>query len=764
MMDSVTDKVKEKTTEKSSEKSDREQRRSRQLKRPELLSPAGNYECFISAIKAGADAVYAGGPRFGARAYADNFTQDELLKAVDHVHLRDKKLYLTVNTVLKNTEMDELYDYIRPLYEQGLDGVIVQDIGVIRLLRECFPKLPLHASTQMAITGVEGVRLLEGLGISRVVPARELSLKELKTIHEVTGMELECFIHGALCYSYSGKCLFSSIAGGRSGNRGRCAGPCRLPYDGKYILSAKDICTLNILPELIEAGISSFKIEGRMKSKEYVAGVTGIYRKYIDKYTEESTEDYRVDKRDFDKLTGIYTRSGHCEGYYHEKNGREMITLDRPSYETADEEELKVLYLQYTDKDDRLQVNGILTAYKGTRLSLTLDCMGTVITCEGDIAEEAKNSPTDEGNIRKHLCKTGDSAFVFKELTIYAGDDVFVPVSSLNNLRRTALNALKDELLKQFRRNENRKINRKINGNDTDKYIRDNRSAGNKKDSVRRYYHCRIDSLEMLDAVCDYDFIDIISVDVSQFIRDDRKTDRGIFDRDAFTDCMNKVYKRQKRFYLALPPVVRNDYFGRNTELNEVINGLKPDGVIIDNYEGLCYLKMTGYKGDILSDVHMYALNNEAVQAMLDEGVTMLTCPVELNAKELDSLEIVSGEFIIYGRLPMMISAGCTEKTLGKCRYDNGISNITDRLGNVFPVKRNCSECYNTIYNCVPVMIPGDRIPHKPDINSYRIHFTVENRTQIKKVMDYYETVAKGNEAVMPDIKHTLGHFRRGVE
>ncbi len=236
----------------------------------ELLSPAGDFECFLAAIAAGADAVYAGGDRFGARAYAKNFNSDELKEAIERSHLFDRKFYLTVNTILKNNEISELYEYIAPLYEAGLDGVIVQDLGVISVLSGMFPKLPLHASTQMAVTDIEGVRLLADMGIKRIVPARELSLSEIRKIYEATGMELECFIHGALCYSYSGKCLFSSILGGRSGNRGRCAQPCRLPYNGKYILSARDLMTLDILPELIGAGIASFKIEGRIKSKEYV--------------------------------------------------------------------------------------------------------------------------------------------------------------------------------------------------------------------------------------------------------------------------------------------------------------------------------------------------------------------------------------------------------------------------------------------------------------------------------------------------------------
>ena len=263
----------------------------------ELLSPAGSYESFEAAIGAGADAVYVGGPAFGARAYARNFTQEELIAAIETAHLHNRKLYLTVNTLLKNREMEgQLFKYLAPYYEAGLDAVIVQDLGVFSFIRRNFPDLDIHASTQMTVTGPEGMKFLEEKGATRVVPARELSLEEIAVMHEASPLEIETFIHGALCYSYSGQCLMSSIFGGRSGNRGRCAQPCRLPYSAtcdhhKYkgdkdfcALSLKDICTLDILPDILEAGVMSLKIEGRMKTALYVATVARTYRKAIDDY------------------------------------------------------------------------------------------------------------------------------------------------------------------------------------------------------------------------------------------------------------------------------------------------------------------------------------------------------------------------------------------------------------------------------------------------------------------------------------------------
>ena len=235
----------------------------------ELLAPAGDINAFYGALNAGADAVYLAGSRFGARAYAENFSEDKIIECIQYCHLFDKKIYLTVNTLMKEEEIPALYDFIKPLYIAGLDAVIVQDIGVLRYLGKNFPDLELHASTQMSICTEYGVSILQEMGVSRIVPARELSLKEIEEIHKKCDVEIETFIHGAMCYCYSGQCLFSSILGGRSGNRGRCAQPCRLPYKVKhnkkdnYYLSMKDMCTIEHIPLLIQSGITSFKIEGR---------------------------------------------------------------------------------------------------------------------------------------------------------------------------------------------------------------------------------------------------------------------------------------------------------------------------------------------------------------------------------------------------------------------------------------------------------------------------------------------------------------------
>ena len=306
-------------------------------KKVEILAPAGSYESLKAAVAAGADAVYIGGSRFGARAFADNLEEASLLEAIDYVHLHGKQIYLTVNTLLKEREMEqELYEYLLPYYRQGLDAVIVQDIGVLKFVREQFPNLPVHASTQMTITNVSGAKFLESLGVERVVTAREMTLPEIAEIAKETTLEIESFVHGALCYCYSGQCLYSSLIGGRSGNRGQCAQPCRLPYkvNGKtsYVMSLKDMCALELIPDLIEAGIYSFKIEGRMKKPEYVAAVTSIYRKYVDLYLEKGRAGFHVTKEDKEILMDLYNRGGFHSGYYKTWNGKEMLSLKRPNH------------------------------------------------------------------------------------------------------------------------------------------------------------------------------------------------------------------------------------------------------------------------------------------------------------------------------------------------------------------------------------------------------------------------------------------------
>lgn len=306
------------------------------LNRPEILAPAGSMEALKAAVCAGADACYVGGSLYSARAFAGNFDTTELLEAIDYCHINNVKLYMAVNTLLKNDEIAKLTEFMEPFYLEGVDGVIVQDMGVIHCLSNAFPTLPLHGSTQMSISSQYGAAFLKRVGLSRFVPARELSLNEIKAIKKEVDIEIETFVHGAMCFSYSGRCLMSSFAGGRSGNRGRCAQPCRKAYSSpsfrhEYALSLKDMCTLKDIPQLIDAGIDSFKIEGRMKKPEYVAAAVQAYSETTQAYLDGCVSEKRI-KYHMDRLMDIYNRGGFSSGYYFMQNGKEMLANKRPNH------------------------------------------------------------------------------------------------------------------------------------------------------------------------------------------------------------------------------------------------------------------------------------------------------------------------------------------------------------------------------------------------------------------------------------------------
>ncbi|MBP3729452.1 MAG: U32 family peptidase, partial [Lachnospiraceae bacterium] len=415
----------------------------------ELLSPAGSFESLMAALAAGADAVYMGGPLFGARAFAENPEGESLLRALDYAHLRGKKVYLTVNTLLKERERKELlYDYMAPIVRQGLDGVIVQDLGVLAFLRDAFPGLPLHASTQMAVSGAEGARLLKKRGVKRLVLPRELSLKEIELIGRESGLETEVFVHGALCYCWSGRCLMSSFLGGRSGNRGRCAQPCRLSYEGGRLMNMRDLCGLEELPALKAAGVCSLKIEGRMKSPEYTAGVTAIYRKYLDRL-EEGT--FRVEEKDRKALSALFDRGGFTEGYYRRHNGADMLDpgpkRTHVSLAEGEKQRIREAYLG----ERPLPIHGFYELFQFQPARLRLEYRGMQVQVEGALVEGAQNQPLSAEKLRQQLMKTGGSDFVFQSLEGYQEENCFLPLGALNELRRRGLEALREKLLESCR-------------------------------------------------------------------------------------------------------------------------------------------------------------------------------------------------------------------------------------------------------------------------------------------------------------------------
>lgn len=767
-------------------------------KRVELLAPAGNYEAFLGAVNAGADAVYLGGEKFGARAYADNFTVEEICRAIRTAHFMGRRIYLTVNTLLKENEFEELVPYLGPFYETGLDGVIVQDIGVLCYIRRHFPGLSLHASTQMTLTGPEGCAFLKEQGVERIVPARELALEEVRAVKEQTGLEIECFIHGAMCYSYSGQCLFSSILGGRSGNRGRCAQPCRLPYricgstaeipDVEYPLSLKDMCTISYIPALIEAGIDSFKIEGRMKKAEYAAGVTAVYRKYIDLYYREGRENYKVARDDLDMLQGLYIRSELQTGYYGRHNGREMITLRKPSYAGSDEKTLGKIRAAYLREPDKVSVamKACLEAGKPATLQITGE--KTDVTVEGAVVAKAQRAPLRPEDVRKKLLKTGNSHIAVSACEITMPDDVFLPVKALNELRREGVEAFEKKIILEqgmtFARESQSHIptgsvnnNKPVNAS-FDKILYQNtvpatrsdiQNDGKKPDEVPG--------------------IDILVSSYGQLAEAVRHKCRRIYlESDLYLVKHQRVIEciagnPGPEYYIALPYVLRaadKAYMGRllqllaedsgdshipaSCRLGTSGQGGRIAGFLVRNFEGAAFVCSLKGAYEMVPDAGLYCYNSESVR-FWSHYAKEYTLPYELNQKEAGGLARYAKKsgmltaMVVYGRIPMMVSANCIRKTAGQCSRGNKPGQpmfLKDRYGVTFPVEINCVHCYNIIYNSVPYSLHGqENMVKRIGADIKRYHFTVETAGECQRIL-------QGQD--FPFASYTTGHLKRGVE
>lgn len=816
-------------------------------KKIEILAPVGSYESFKAAVTAGADAVYAGGPRFGARAFADNFTDEQLLEAIDYAHLHGRKFYLTVNTLLKDEEMEMLHGYLEPLYRQGLDAVIVQDIGVLAFVRAHFPEMDIHASTQMTIANTEGALFLKEHGAVRVVPARELALEEVRDIAKRTGLELECFVHGALCYCYSGQCLLSSLIGGRSGNRGQCAQPCRLPYtvNGKkeYALSLKDICTLELIPEMVDAGIDSFKIEGRMKKPEYVALVTAMYRKYTDMYLQNGRKGFSVSARDIEMLMDIYNRGGFSQGYYKQHNGREMLSIGRPNHAgvpavrvTAQRgREVSGEALTDIHKGDILELgdetgrdnantrpNGIggrssgasgdpgyqkwytfgtavpaggrvqilipkgMSLKKGTVLSrirnqelldtiqkrytdgilqeritgrfrtavqkpavLTLEYRGITVTAETEeLTEAAKSQPLDQERIKKQLRKTGNTEFVFEELDVITDGPVFLPMQRLNELRRSALELLTEAAVKTYRRNCC--VPEIQHKNTVWK-----ETAVRQEEKKSPYLSVLVETEEQTAEAITCPEVFRIYLDSS--------SGTDFIGKGTYIEICREAKAEGKEIYLAMPHIFRQkavSYFKENQESLAAF-----DGFLLRNYESFHFLREHGFDKKVILDHNLYVFNQSAKQFWDSCGVQAFTAPVELNKAELERLMIERAELPVYGRLPVMVSAQCVEKTTSGCTKTPGITVVKDRYQKDFPVNRCCRFCYNVMYHTEPLFL----LDLKEEIcglspAGIRLMFTQESGLETRRILDMYREIYCGGRQVrMDDPDCTRGHFKRGI-
>lgn len=750
------------------------------MKELELLAPAGSLKTLKAVIHAGADAVYLGGSMFGARAYANNFNEEELLEAIRFGHIHGRKIILAVNTLLKEYELGQLYDYLRPYYEAGVDAVIVQDMGVMEFIKTHFPNLPIHTSTQMTITNVEGARLLKEQGVERVVTAREVSLEEIQRIHDEVGVELESFIHGALCYCYSGQCLFSSIIGGRSGNRGRCAQPCRLSYEvlqgeksltGHHatpILSLKDMCTLPFLYELADHGVYSFKIEGRMKTPEYAAGVVSIYRKYMDSYLDGSR--IPVEKKDIRALLELGNRGGFTNGYYYHHNDSDMLSGESASHNKSEGVLQDNIRREYVDTELKEKIKGKLILNKECPAKIEVQYGKIKVSYQGDMVLVAQNRPLTKEVVTEKITKTGNTPFVFENLEVTMDDDIFMPVNQLNQLRRGALEALEEVLLKPYERTlpelvetSSAERDRQTTGNAIkEKQISGqslSQTSGQQSADSSTEVRVLIEDAEQLPAVLKADFVDTVYLDCMLYTRENllRKLSEDI----------DRVHASGKKAFYVFPFIFRQQTSLFYEKIMPELKKLPLDGIMVRSLDEIAFVKEWGNGNwQMVSDSNLYTYSNEAAEYFYRLGMIQDTIPVELNRKEILRRENSRSEMIIYGRLPLMITAQCIHKNTLGCMHQHKVLNLKDRYSVHFPVKNFCSECYNVIYNSLPVcLFKEDVTVKKIAPAAVRLSFTTETEEETEQILTIYGDIYKNGGILgqMP-MECTNGHFKRGVE
>ena len=655
----------------------------RKDKLPELLAPAGDMQCLYAAVAAGADAIYVGGKRFGARAFAKNFDNEELARAVAYCHLHGVKLYVTLNTLIEDKEMAEAVEYAAQLYRIGVDALIVCDLGVMSEIRRYVPNLELHASTQMSVHNTPGCVEAASLGATRVVLARELSLSDISRVVAESPVEIEVFLHGALCVCYSGQCLFSSMVGGRSGNRGECAQPCRLPYNGGgYPLSLKDLSLADHIPELISSGVASLKIEGRMKSPDYVYTVVSIYRRLLDEGRSATAEENNALRRAF-------SRGGFTDGYLTGKIDRGMTGI-RSEADKQDSRSISVGDFQ--PKKKKVTAKVVLQLRKRAEMTIT-DGIRSV-TAYGLIPNEAENAPLTPDGVRQRLSKMGNTFLVLSadDIELTLDDNINLPPSALNALRRSAAELFEspERELDKFEYSYTKQYN---HNNKAPRLTAQFMSADGYIGALKR-------GVEQMSAL-DVAFLPYTSP----------------------TDVMVRaggVY---------LPPVTFDK------ELDRIVPELKKlreAGVmyaLVGNIGQISLVRSLGFR--VIGDFRLNVTNSESREVYHRMGVEHMILSPELT---LPKARDIGGGIISYGRIPLMVTERCFISENFGCEKCNK-ANLTDRKGEKFPMMRE-AEHRNLILNSVPTYM-GDR---KDELESYKLRsyhmiFTVEGEAEVVSVL-----------------------------
>ncbi len=674
----------------------------------EVLAPVGNEEMLISAVRAGADAVYLGAKDFNARRNADNFDMLALKKAIDYCHIRSVKVYLTLNILISDNEIENAYNLAKEAYLLGIDGVIIADLGLIRLLHSSLPDLPLHASTQMTVYHKDSLKVLKELGITRVVAAREMSKKELSSLCEEgkkLGIEIEVFVHGALCMCLSGQCLMSAVLGGRSGNRGLCAGPCRLPFKDDFgfdnVLSLKDLSLLDYVNELKEMGVASLKIEGRMKRSEYVAAATNAFRTAIDSYTPEEIKKC---------LESVFSRSGFTDGYYTEKLGQNMFGVRTKDDTVLSKDVYPLLHSLVRHERQSVPVKIMARVIENEPILLTLTDGENEVSVAGDIPEKAINRPLSDQSLKEQLIKLGSTPYFAQECDITLGEGLTARASSLNALRRQAV------LLLDEKRSH---IERYANAFSPKKPLA--------KEKASPKFWIRVEKAELLPQNLNGVGAVILPIEnvESLNIREDILKIAELPKANLSGEALKKLLSSAKELG-----------FSR---------------ALVQNTAQISAVKEAG-----LSLVAGYGLNIYSSYSCLmaeEMGFSEIILSVEMTNSMINSISsTVPTVFFAYGRLPLMVTKNCPVSFSG-CKNCNKDRKITDRKGVSFPVR--CRFSYSEIYGDRPVWL-SDKL------NSVNcdalLYFTDESKERTERVLNMYR---KGTES---DTSFTRGMFIKGVE
>ncbi|MBE6535899.1 MAG: U32 family peptidase [Ruminococcaceae bacterium] len=663
---------------------------------PELLSPAGSYEALTAAIEGGADAVYIGGVAFNARINAKNFTYEEMKKGIALAHSYGAKVYIAANTLVYDRELDEFLRAAEDAYKGGADALIIADVGAAREVAKRIP-IELHASTQMSGHGLESARVLADVGFSRMVCAREMSKEDIAAFTRTSPIEAEVFVHGALCVCHSGQCLFSSLVGGRSGNRGECAQPCRLPYEkngkngknGKsYPLSLKDLCLAEHIPELCDMGVASLKIEGRMKSPEYVRDVTSAWRRLLDLRCAASKEDVR-------QLAEVFSRDGFTDGYFNRKisNGMLGIRTDEQKSRTRELEPFSGL-----TRNIRLDMSVSVRADAPATLTVTRTDNGKSATAVGDVAQPAKTAPIDENTVRKSLSKLGDTPYRLGNMTIELDEGLMLPISALNALRRSALAALDGQ-------SERAGIVQAEKSHPTERRTPMRTAVFYEPDEIPRSA---------------YEFFDVIFTPIEKYMGNTS----GVL----------------------LPAVI---FDGEKEKVKELLGNAKKMGAehaLVGNVGHISLVREAGMK--LHGDFRLNATNDSTVAFYENLGFEDVILSPELT---LPQLRDIGGKSFatVYGRMPLMVTEKCVNSALGDCKTcveKAGRAWLVDRKGVRFPVFKTFGH-RSIIFNSAPFYMADKQSDlDRAKITMQHFIFTVENKTEAESVISSYKKHQKPSD------------------